>query len=237
MSSLIDFHSHILPLIDDGSKSLEMSIEMLRLEAEQGIEHVVATPHFYPQHDNPESFLKRRTEAEIALRDKMKEHENLPNLHIGAEVYYFSGISDSDVISQLTIDQNRYILIEMPMSSWTEAMYRDLEGIYTKRGLVPIIAHIDRYVGRFRNRDIPKRLSQLPVLVQANAEFFLERKSASMALKMLKKDEIHLLGSDCHNLTSRKPNLKEAWDLVNRKLNGDVIERIIFCQKNVLADK
>ena len=60
MANIIDFHSHILPGIDDGSRSLEESLEMLSLEAQCGIRHVVATPHFYPGHDHPSRFLARR---------------------------------------------------------------------------------------------------------------------------------------------------------------------------------
>lgn len=236
MSGLIDFHSHVLPGIDDGSKSVEMSIRMLRMEAQQGIGHVVATPHFYPQYDTPERFLKRRAAAEIALREEMQKHTDLPALSVGAEVYYFSGISDSEGISELTIDQKRCILIEMPSSSWTEAMYRDLEGLYVKRGLIPIVAHIDRYIGRFSNHGILNRLERLPVLIQANAEFFLERHTSSLALRMLKKNRIHLLGSDCHDLTSRKPNLQDAVALINRRLGGDALEGIFSCQRNVLAE-
>ena len=236
MNGLIDFHSHVLPGIDDGSKSVEMSIQMLRVEAQQGIGHVVATPHFYPQYDTPERFLKRRAAAEIALREEMQKHTGLPELSVGAEVYYFPGISDSEGISELTIDQKRCILIEMPTSTWTEAMYRELEGLYVKRGLIPIVAHIDRYIGRFHNRGIPKRLAQLPVLIQANAEFFLEKYTSSLALRMLKKEGIHLLGSDCHDLSSRKPNLQDALDLIYRRLGRDAMEGIFSCQRNVLAE-
>ena len=236
MNGLIDFHSHVLPGIDDGSKSVEMSIQMLRVEAQQGIGHVVATPHFYPQYDTPERFLKRRAAAEIALREEMQKHTGLPELSVGAEVYYFPGISDSEGISELTIDQKRCILIEMPTSTWTEAMYRELEGLYVKRDLVPIIAHIDRYIGRFSNHGILNRLERLPVLIQANAEFFLERYTSSLALRMLKKEEIHLLGSDCHDLSSRKPNLQDALDLIYRRLGRGAMEGILSCQRNVLAE-
>ena len=237
MRGLIDFHSHILPGIDDGSKSLEMSIQMLRMEAQQGVERVIATPHFYPQYDTPERFLRRRGAAESTLREEMQKHTGLPALSVGAEVYYFPGISDSEVISELTIDQKRCILIEMPTSSWTEAMYRELEGIYVKRGLIPIVAHIDRYIGRFHNRGILKRLEHMPVLIQANAEFFLEKYTSSMALRMLKKDGIHLLGSDCHDLSSRKPNLQGALELINRRLGRDAMEGILSYQRNVLAEE
>ena len=236
MKTVIDFHSHILPGIDDGSASLEESIALLQMEKQQGIDCVIATPHFYAQHDTPERFLDRRTQAEEMLRNEMSRYSNLPELKIGAEVYFFKGISDSDAISELTIDSKRCILIEMPVSPWEESVYRELEGLYVKRGMIPIIAHIDRYITRFRTFGIPKRLSELPVMVQANAEFFLNRSTSSMALRMLKNDGIHLLGSDCHNLRSRKPNLGEAVRLVERRLGEETIDRINSYELDVLAD-
>ena len=99
MAGIIDFHSHVLPGIDDGSHSLEESIAMLRMEAEQGVSHVIATPHFYPRHDTPEDFLRKRREAEILLREEMEKHSNLPALSVGAEVYYFPGISNSEAMA------------------------------------------------------------------------------------------------------------------------------------------
>lgn len=235
MSKVVDFHSHILPGIDDGSKSLEQSLAMLRMEAEQGIERIVATPHFYPQHDSPELFLNRRARAEAELRGELAKYTGLPELSIGAEVYYFNRMSDSDVISELTIDKKRCILIEMPHAPWTEAMYRELEGLYVKRGLIPIIAHVDRYIGRFRTFGIPQKLAQLPVIVQANAEFFLNRSTSSMALRMLKEDRIHLLGSDCHNLDSRKPNLEGALNVIKKRLGEDAISRVNSYARDLLS--
>lgn len=226
MAGIIDFHSHILPGMDDGSKSVEESLEMLRMMAKQGITHVTATPHFYPRHDTPERFLRRRTEAEALLREEMEKHSDLPTLSVGAEVYYFPGISNSEVMAELTIDHKKCILIEMPTPPWTDAMYRELEELYTKQGLVPIVAHVDRYIGRFRTFGIPKRLAELPVLVQANAEFFLRKSTSAMALRMLKKHQIHLLGSDCHNLDSRKPNLSAALEWIERRLGSAPLEAI-----------
>ena len=69
-----DFHSHILPGVDDGSSSLEQSLQMLRMEAEQGIRHVVATPHFYARYDAPETFLEKRSRAEALLREAMEKN-------------------------------------------------------------------------------------------------------------------------------------------------------------------
>lgn len=236
MRRIVDFHSHILPGIDDGSADLEESLELLRLSAQQGVSHMVATPHFYPRYDDPEKFLRRREEAEMLLREAAKSTPDLPDFTVGAEVYFFSGISDSELISALTIGEKRCILIEMPDSPWKENHFRELEGIYTKHGITPIIAHVDRYIRPFHTHGIPERLEELPVLVQANASFFLNSSTRRMALRMLKKEQIHLLGSDCHNLTSRRPNLQAAVEIVEKKLGLEAIRHIRRCQNQVLND-
>ena len=170
------------------------------------------------------------------LREEMRKYEGLPKIALGAEVYYFNGISDSDAISELTIGSKRCILIEMPHGPWTDSMYRELEGLYVKRGLTPIIAHVDRYIAPFRTHRIPQRLAELPVLVQANAEFFLNRSTASMALRMLKRGDIHLLGSDCHNVRSRKPNLDAALRVIHERLGDRALEWICSNERLALAD-
>lgn len=207
---------------------------MLKRSYEQGIRHVVATPHFYPQHNNPERFLKRRYEAEQRLREEMSEYDDLPELSVGAEVYYFSKISESDILQGLTIGKNRCILLEMSNIPWTDSMFRDIEDIKTKQGLVPIIAHIDRYISPFRTFGIPKRLEGLPAYVQANANFFLRPSTKGMALRMLKNNQVHLLGSDCHNLTSRPPNLGEAVKVIDKKFGPMMIDKIGTYQNEVL---
>lgn len=230
MSAIIDFHSHILPGIDDGSKSLKESLSMLELEAEQEIRYVVATPHFYAQHDDPERFLRKRKAAEEQLREALEMRRDLPAISVGAEVYFFSGMSHSDILPYLTIGEKRCILIEMPNAPWSESMYRELAEIRDRRDLIPIIAHVDRYISPFRTYGIPERLEQLPVLVQANASFFLNRKTRGMAMKMLREDRIHLLGSDCHNLSSRLPNLGPAVELIEQRFGSEMIEQIVSYQ-------
>lgn len=223
---MVDFHAHILPEMDDGSSSLDESLAMLALSREQGIGHVVATPHFRASRDTLEGFLEKRKRRENLLREAMAKTGDLPRLSVGAEVLYFRGISECDFLDRLTITGKRCILIELPPGPWPETVYRELEQIRTRQDLIPVIAHIDRYIGPFRSYGIPERLSELPVMVQANAEFFLRRTTASMALKLLKADQIQLLGSDCHNMSARKPNLGPAIRLLERKLHRDVLVRL-----------
>ncbi|MBQ8621408.1 MAG: capsular polysaccharide biosynthesis protein [Oscillospiraceae bacterium] len=232
---LRDFHSHILPGIDDGSGSIAESLDMLRREGAQGISHVVATPHFYPRYDDPDHFLARRVEAAEALLRAMPEGERFPKLELGAEVYYFPGMSESEALSQLTIGGKQCILIEMPPPPWTEAMYRELERIYTRQNLLPVIAHVDRYISPLRSFGIPARLEDLPVLVQANAGFFLNRKTAAFALRLLRAGRIHVLGSDCHNLTDRPPNLGAAAEVILRHCGQETIARIRDHETDILS--
>lgn len=228
MSIFIDWHSHILPGIDDGSSSLEESLALLELEAAQGVNQVVATPHFYAQYDKPEAFLEKRNEAAGQLRRKMAGRLGLPRITLGAEVYFFRGMGQSDLLPKLAIEGTKYILVEMPQPPWSEDMYRELEAIRTYHGLTPIIAHIDRYIRPFHTYGIPQRLETMPVLVQANASFFLNRRTKNMALKMVKKGQIHLLGSDCHNLATRPPRLGEAVTVIHRALGRETaIDRSI----------
>ena len=230
-----DFHSHILPGIDDGSATVEESVAMLRMEAEQGIAHVVATPHFYARYDDPDRFLEKRDRAEQLLRQELEKHPELPRITVGAEVYFFRGMSESDFLSRLTIGSERCILIEMPQGPWSEEMYRELAAIWEKRRILPIIAHVDRYIEPFRTHKIPRRLAELPVFVQANADFFLDRSTVAMAMRMLKADQIQLLGSDCHNTDSRKPNLGEAVQRIQKKLGSDVLAAVRDYESKVLG--
>lgn len=234
LDPVIDFHSHVLPGIDDGSASLDESIAMLQMAAGQGITHIVATPHFYPAQDDPQRFLDRRDRAEEKLRREMAKYSGLPELFVGAEVYFFRGMSHSEVLPLLTIQEKKCIMIEMPHTSWGESFYRELWQIHSHFSLVPIIAHIDRYISPVGMHRTMKQLEQLPVMIQANADAFLKKKTAAMATKMAKTGQIHLLGSDCHNLDTRKPNLGPALQVLHSRAGAEAVEHIRKCGKELL---
>ena len=231
---VIDFHTHILPAIDDGSSSVEESLELLREEKAQGIDVVVVTPHFYPQQDRPERFLARRKRAYDALSEKIGTDDNLPQIIQGAEVYYFKGIGQWEGLRDFAIENTKYVLLEMPMAKWTDRMYDDIADIYRSQGLIPIIAHIDRYINRFNAKGVLSHLETLPVVIQANASFFTDRSTRKMALKLLKNNGINILGSDCHNTQTRKPNLREAVDIIVNQLGESYIKDINTTEYKIL---
>lgn len=236
MSCMIaDMHTHVLPKMDDGSTSVEESIAMLREASDNGIQLVTATPHFYANSDTPDAFFSRRENSWQLLRQEMDKHQGLPEIKLGAEVRFFHGMSDSEVLRRLTIAGNWCILVEMPHMVWTSGMYDELAQIRSKLGLIPVIAHVERYIGPFRNREVWERLEGLPVLVQANASFFLNRFTSPTAMRMLQQDRIHLLGSDCHNMGSRKPNLGEAIEKIRSRLGQSALDRIAEYQEVVFG--
>ena len=232
---MIDFHSHILPGIDDGSDSPETSLEMLVREREQGVELVCLTPHFYADYTTPERFFRHRAGAFDALRRAMDESgEAFPLLRLGAEVRFFDGISNASILDDLCLEGTNLLLLEMPFASWSDRMVSEV-GELCRRGLQPVAAHIERYFG-LASKKTMRRFLSLDILVQSNAEFFLSRRTSRKALRMLRDGQIHFLGSDAHNLTSRAPNLGGAWSLVSKQLGAGAIERLEDYESLVVAE-
>ncbi|MCD7787048.1 MAG: capsular polysaccharide biosynthesis protein, partial [Oscillospiraceae bacterium] len=126
---MLDFHMHILPAVDDGSDSVETSMAMLRMSAEQGVEYIAATPHFYAERMTPESFLTRRRDAFALFTDAIGGEAGLPRLLLGAEVHFFTGISTFDGLDALCLDGTKFLLLEMPFHTWSEHMLHEVDTI------------------------------------------------------------------------------------------------------------
>lgn len=217
---MIDLHTHILPKMDDGSKSVEETAGLLKLLRQQGVTTVVATPHFYAQ-ESPEAFLKRRCTS-LELMSSLTE--DAPALILGAEVAYFGGIGSCEALDALQIGRTKLLLVEMPFSDWTERIVEDVCEIPLQLGLIPVLAHINRYPGKQQFPKYKDKLLRSGVYFQCNAEAFLTFKTRHWALSLMKKGYIHFLGSDCHNLASRPPKLDEAKAVIEKKLGKGFLE-------------
>lgn len=228
-NGFFDFHTHILPGIDDGCRDTEQAAQLLQVQREQGVKTLALTPHFYFAKETPELFLRRRQEA----WERMPACEDI-QIILGAEVRYSNGMSQWRDLNKLTLGDSKYILVEMPQPPWSRHMYNELMNIRKEQGLTPVIAHIDRYVQPFLTRGIIKRLYELPVFIQANSSFFLNKWTKGMALKMLKAEKIHLLGSDCHNLEHRPPNIKAAYQVIERHLGAKALDYLAQMSRTVL---
>lgn len=217
---MIDWHSHVLPAMDDGSRNLEESLGMLKLLREQGVRRVIATPHFYANDEDVNRFLERRTEAFCRLEPALTDEH--PQVLCGAEVRYYPGIGRMADLDKLVIGSTKLLLLEMPFSKWTDYTMKELTELASYGRLTIILAHIDRYL-KFQNSATWNKLLECGFLMQVNASFVYEFATKGKARKMLSEGKIHFIGSDCHNLTSRPPRIGEAYSQIQKKFGDDFV--------------
>ncbi len=207
---LCDMHSHVLPGIDDGCRTVEESLGVLRACREQNIDHIAATPHYYSR-VSVEEFLRQREEAFCRVKEAMNAEERWPDISLGAEVAYHVGLLLEDRLPDLCYQGTRYLLLEMPFVRWTPNMLRDVQQIPGIFGITPIIAHLERYL-RMQDKRHIRELMEMDVLVQINAEYILYGRHPYRVKRMLRDGQIDLLGSDCHDLKDRRQNLGDAGE-------------------------
>lgn len=230
---IIDVHSHILPGIDDGSQSVKETRMMLALAAGQDVDYMIATPHFYAYKQTVEDFLMERELAYVKLSTILKDE--YPEIIFGAEVAFFSGISRAREIDKLTIEGTNILLLEMPFRPWTKDDMKEVKELIEKRKLKIMIAHIERYFSIRENCKKIQELLKLPVYVQINAGSMEKWMTRMKIYKILKNKKVIFLGSDCHGIKRRIPNIPNGRNRLKKKLGDEKlahmewqIEKVIF---------
>lgn len=218
---MIDFHTHILPGVDDGSRDVQMSLEMLRSESSMGVNDVVLTPHFYATENSPAMFLEKRQRAWERLAPNLTP--DLPKLHLGAEVQYFEGITSVEDVRNLRIEGTDILLVEMPFCKWPDRVIADIMELNEWENTRVLLAHIERYMA-MQPKDVWPRLRERGILMQSNVSFFDSWKTRHKAMKMLSRGEIQFLGTDCHSMGTRRPN----WDRLPEKAKSIVVDNPYF---------
>ena len=154
-------------------------------------------------------------------------------LRLGAEVAFFRNMSQTANLEQFAISGSRAILIEMPFRQWELKDIDEIEQIIN-RGLIPLIAHLDRYINLQKDKEPLNKLLDLKLISQINCEcldsFFMRRK----VIKTL-GDCPFVLGSDCHNLSNRVPNLFDGRQIIKAKMGDDVLKKVDILGRNILG--
>lgn len=221
---MIDFHTHILPGIDDGSRDIEMTERMLEMELEQGVTHIYATPHFYAHRRSVQQFVERREGALASVRGLLTRREDLPKITAGAEVYYFTGMGRADHLKELCIQGTDMILLEMPFEQWHSDQLRDVEDIMRRHHLRIVLAHVERYEQFQKDKGVWNEILDMPLTLQMNAESFINEgtwlhrnRKHKLCIQLLAEYDNCIIGTDCHNLTDRAPNLAAARQIIEKK--------------------
>lgn len=222
---MVDFHSHILPEMDDGSESVEMSLAMLRESRRQGVDLICSTSHFYADEEDPASFLARRGEAYARLREAMENPVDYPRILLGAEVLYFPGISVAEEVCSLRLEGTPFLLVQPPMMPWSETMLDEVELCSETLNCIPVIAHIDRYMRILNDYTLIDRVKDRRLLIQVNTSFFLHHDTRQFALECLRDNRFQMIGSDCHNTSDRCPNMGDAAAIIRTEGAAEIFAR------------
>lgn len=224
---MIDVHSHILPTVDDGAEDMEEAIEMARIYVENGVEKVLATPHFI---EGTNSSTKERN---LIILDKLNEAicNNGINLkvYLGNEIYVtmdaFKYIKDG-IISSL--NSSRYLLLEFPMFDiplYIEELIYEL----LLKGYIPIIAHPERNAKIIEDPNILYNLITKGALAQLNlpsleGKYGDEIKSTGEIL--IKHNMIHVVGTDAHSAHGRSPKTSNGIRILKELVDQKTFNRI-----------
>lgn len=230
---MFDFHTHILPSLDDGSRSVEESLRMLRELKGQGVTGVAATPHFYPDRMSPGGFLRGRAASYESLLPHLTP--DMPKIRLGAEVRYFEGICHMENISDFRIQGTKLLLLEMPSGKWTSRMIDSLLTLHHSGRATVLLAHVERYLAA-NPAAIWNELLGNGVLMQVSADFFTPFFTRRKAISLMAQDRLHLIGTDCHGISERSPNMKPAVDHITQKMGKEFFLRYLTREKSLLNE-
>jgi protein-tyrosine phosphatase len=223
--AMIDIHCHILPDLDDGSESIEMSVEMGEMAIADGITHVIGTPHAHPKYPFiPELVMKRRDEVQAHFEGRLTIatgcdfHLSYENLQ---EIRHFP--------TRYTLNQKKYLLVEFADYSIPPSMDQTLHELHLS-GIFPIITHPERNP---LIRSKPERLYRWlrqGCYAQVTAGSLAGRfgkPAQEAAEEWLGLNAVHFLASDAHNVSSRPLRLKETYDHVAKTRGADVAQALL----------
>ncbi|MGN1202561.1 MAG: tyrosine-protein phosphatase [Eubacterium sp.] len=236
INSLVETHCHILPGVDDGSPDIETSLKMIKKLQMQGAQTIILTPHYYSDSISLDDFLERRDNAFSQLKSALPEGS--PKLIPAAEVYISQYLFSNENLERIAIGNSGYALIEHPFSStFSQGTYDRLMNLNYEFKIKPILAHIERYQALMDNEDLLDEYIEMGCLVQVNISSFTDapRHIRKKLFKYLETGRIHLIGSDCHNLSSRAPEYEKGVNEIIKKCGREAID-ILEKNANLLVE-
>ena len=222
---MVDIHCHILPGIDDGSKSWEMTAEMCRVAAADGITHIVATPHAN------DVYAYDRERYTAMLGDLHGAAEGKLIFSLGCDFHFsYDNIQDAlENPGRYTIGETQYLLIEFSDFGLPPSVKQNIFALRS-RGLVPIITHPERNQVLLKRPEMVLELVEEGCLVQVTANAVTGewgKTSEKMVQWLLKRGAVHFVASDAHDPVRRKPTISKARDAIAAVTSAEIAESLV----------
>lgn len=218
---MIDIHSHVLPLVDDGSDAVENSLAMLKECVDIGITDVILTPHYRGKYCVTPQELNT---AFRSFKRRVKKEGIAVNIYLGQEIYFTSDFMNE--LSQgkiITLNNSKYILIECPYED--DCDVTDLVYELNYRDYIPIIAHVERFP--YITFEEVKEIKKLGGLIQINAGSLFskdKRIDKKKIKKLFKNGLVDFVASDVH--FSRENEMKRAYAYVQKKYGEETAKKV-----------
>lgn len=236
---MIDFHTHIIPNIDDGSRSVEETFNLINEAKDAGFEGIILTSHYIENYYETET-----SERDIwvkAISDSLKNKGIETDLYLANEIYISDNMMDLLINGKAsTINNTSYVLFEMPLNVEPMNLY---DVIYSLQGnkLIPVLAHPERYSFIQKEPELVYDLIEKGVLMQANYGSILGQygeKAEMIVKKFLEANMIHFLGSDVHRQNTIYKRIPQALDKIRDIVGEQKLEELTTINpKLVLGNK
>lgn len=225
---MTDLHSHILPGIDNGAKTVKESLFLLHQEVEQGVNGITFTPHFDPEKDNEEDFLYNRQQSWQMLKEGMRTVPSLKGLkvRVGAEIYYNCDLPKMN-LQPYCFSGTNCLLVDLPKQYLPQDLEKTIFQIRMK-GYKVILSHVEQYPFLLEDLSLLYALVDAGCIVQVNSNTLLEKGTfRKQIFQLMDWNLIHVISSDAHHPKTSAPRLSEAaWEL-SRKLGKQKTKEVL----------
>ncbi len=224
---MIDLHSHLIPNVDDGSKSVGETVDLIKEAKIAGFSDIILTPHFLLNSYEPD--LQELILWKNKLQELIDKERISINLHLGMEVYITEEIIDLIKKNKIiTLENSKYLLMELPLNS----NVRYLDNVIFRLlqcNIVPVIAHPERYKMVQENPKIVEELIEKGCMIQSNYGSILGiyGQTAKSTIKyLLRNNLVHFLGTDTHKANTIYPKIEKAINKIKKVVGEETVERL-----------
>ncbi len=222
---MIDIHTHILPYVDDGSSSINKSIELIKYEISQGVTDIFVTPHYFLFRGYISTYKDNLKLFNYLTQEVRKQNLNI-NLHLGNEIYYtqetLKYLEEKRVIP---LGNSKYVLIEFSIYNDTGDIPEAINDL-TALGYIPIIAHPERY--RYLTDIIDyKMMKKMGAKIQINVGAILGEYGSKVkrgVFKLIEENIVDFVASDIHDF--RKNGLKTGYEIIKKKFSQIIADKL-----------
>lgn len=218
ITNIWDIHCHVVPDVDDGAKNLETALDLLKKEYEDGVRHIICTPHYRAGMFEPDMEKVHRN-FDLLKKEAVKQIGKM-ELQLGCEFH-----SNMDMIDMLkagkrpTMGKSKVVLLEFSGAD-TFLYMRERTHALLEAGYQPIIAHAERFPVLRKNIQNLEQLTLEGAMIQINAESIIKEKgifSDKFCSKAIDQGLVSFVASDAHDMSQRRPRMQEASEILQKR--------------------